>query len=159
MAELPCGRADLFRRAAGTALYIAIDRPSVQFKMHEIMSVMSTPTVMHWAKLHCLAWYMLQDPEERWDHESQRTPETLEVLTDTAWAADTDVGTKSLEKDRLASECHSAAERCERRHTPSLCGSAPLSSKRSNVFTTANPRDVQKETVEITLHVEVAEVP
>ena len=35
-------RVELFRKAAGTAFYIAIDRPSVQFAMHEIMSGMST---------------------------------------------------------------------------------------------------------------------
>ena len=59
-------RAELFRKVAGTGLYIAIDRPPVQFAMHEVMSGMSTPTVMHWAKLHAL-----------------RTPEMLEVLTRT----------------------------------------------------------------------------
>ena len=78
------------RKAAGTALHIAIVRPSVQFALHEIMPGMSTPTVMHWAKLHRLARYMLQYPEKRWDDEYQRTLEMLEVLTDTDCAADTE---------------------------------------------------------------------
>ena len=49
---------------------------------------MANPSVMHWAKLHRLARYMLQYPEERWGYEYQRTPTSLEVLTDTDWAAD-----------------------------------------------------------------------
>ena len=81
--KLPKERAELSRKAEETDVYNAIDRPSVTFAMREIMSGMSTPTVMHWAKLHHLARSMLQYPEERWDHECQRTPHMLEVLTDT----------------------------------------------------------------------------
>ena len=77
---LPNERAELFRKAAGTALYFAIDRPSVQFAMDGIISGMSTSTVVHWAKLHCLAQYM----------QHHRIPKMLEVLTDTDWAADTE---------------------------------------------------------------------
>ena len=44
MDVLPNERAELFRKAAGTAVYIAIDGPSGKFTMHEIMSGMSTPT-------------------------------------------------------------------------------------------------------------------
>ena len=62
---LPDDRTELFRTAAGTPLHIAIDRPSVQSAKHEIMSSMSTPAVKHWVKLHRLARYMLQCPEER----------------------------------------------------------------------------------------------
>ena len=63
MDVLPHERAELFRKAAGTALHIAIARPSVQFAMHAIMSSTSTPTVMHWAKLHRPARYMLHFAE------------------------------------------------------------------------------------------------
>ena len=45
---------------------------------------------MPWAKLHRQAWYVLHYPEERWNYEQQRTPEMLEVLTNTDWAADTE---------------------------------------------------------------------
>ena len=68
------------------ASYIAVERPSVQFAMQEIMSGMSTPTVTHWAKVHRLAQYMLQHPEEGRDHTNQRAPDVLEVLTDNDWA-------------------------------------------------------------------------
>ena len=37
---------------------------------------------MHCAKLHRLARYMLQCPENSWDNEHQHTPQVLEVLTD-----------------------------------------------------------------------------
>ena len=87
MDELPD---DLLRRSAGTTLFITNGRRSVQFALYEIMSGISTPTVKHWAKLHLSAQYMLQHPEERWDHVYQRTPETQEVLMDADWTADTE---------------------------------------------------------------------
>ena len=48
--------------------------------MHEIMSGMSTPTVMQWAKLNCLAWYMLQYPEERWDYKRAMAAKSRTLL-------------------------------------------------------------------------------
>ena len=44
-----------------------MDRPSVQFAVHEIMPGMCAHTVMHWAKLHRPARYMLQYLEESRD--------------------------------------------------------------------------------------------
>ena len=88
---LPYDRVELLRRATRTALHIAIDQPSVQFAMHEIMSGMSTPTEMHWARLHRLARYMLQYAEESWDDKYHRAPGVLDVLTDNDWAADTEM--------------------------------------------------------------------
>ena len=40
------------------------------------------------AKIHRLAQYMLQYPVERQDYLNQRTPEVLDVLAGTDWAAD-----------------------------------------------------------------------
>ena len=40
-----------FRSLAGTALYLSLDRPSIQFAMSEISSGMSAPTRLHWMKL------------------------------------------------------------------------------------------------------------
>ena len=59
--------AQTFRQAAGTGLYMSIDRPSLQFAM---------------------ARYVLQHPGETWLFNYQADPKTLYVFTDTDWAAD-----------------------------------------------------------------------
>ena len=103
--ELPSERAELFRKAAATALYIPIERPSVQFAVHEILSGMSTHAVMYLATPHRLARHMLQYPDERWDYEYQRTLEMLEVPTDTSWAADTETSLCHARSNDWRSTC------------------------------------------------------
>ena len=87
--ELDPERAALFRQAAGTGLYVAQDRPSIQFAMHDIMSGMQKPLELHWAKLHRLARYLVQYPEEDWLYHYQELPDRLVVYADSDWAADT----------------------------------------------------------------------
>ena len=81
-------KAATFRKAAGTALYISLDRPTILFATHEVMSGMAEPTELHWAKLHRLARYLLQYPEETWLYDYQELPSKLEVLADSDWAGD-----------------------------------------------------------------------
>ena len=63
-----------FRQAAGTGLYMSIDRPSLQFAMSVVMSGMSEPKVVH--------------PGKTWLFGYQADPKTLYVYTVTDWAAD-----------------------------------------------------------------------
>jgi hypothetical protein len=86
--ELDETRTALFRRAAGTALYISLDRPSIMFAMVDIMAGMSKPTELHYARLLRLARYLLQHPTETWVYRYQSTPKELLVYTDSDWAAD-----------------------------------------------------------------------
>ena len=81
-------RTTVFRRAAGPGLYISLDRPSIQFAMHDVMAGMQEPTELHWARLVRVARYLLEYPKETWMYVYQAFPKNLEVLTDADWAAD-----------------------------------------------------------------------
>ena len=80
--------AQTFRQAAGTGLYVSIDRPSLQFSMSVVMSGMSEPKVVHQLQVVRVARYVLQHPGEAWLFGYQADPKTLNVYTDTDWAAD-----------------------------------------------------------------------
>ena len=54
--------AQTFRQAAGTGLYLSIDRPSLQFAMSAVMSGMSVPKVVHHLQAVRVAPYVLQHP-------------------------------------------------------------------------------------------------
>ena len=71
------------RQAAGTGLYLSIDRPSLQFAMSVVMSGMSEPKVIH----QLPARYVLQHPGETWLFRYQADPKILYVFSDTDWAA------------------------------------------------------------------------
>ena len=77
-----------FRQAAGTGLYLSIDRPSLQFAMSVVMSGMSEPKVVHQLQVVRVARYILQHSGETWLFNYQADPKTLHVYTDTDWAAD-----------------------------------------------------------------------
>ena len=62
--ELTPDKAKTYRQAVGTALYLSIDRPTMQFAMGEVMSGMQTPLVKHDVALHKVARYVLQYPVE-----------------------------------------------------------------------------------------------
>ena len=77
-----------FRSLSGTALYLSLDRPSIQFAMSEISSGMSSPTRLHWLKLKRLVRYLAKYPTEIWKFELQDTPTEYNVYTDSDWASD-----------------------------------------------------------------------
>ena len=56
--ELNADEASLFRQAAGTGLYLSIDRPSLQYAMSEVMGGMQTPLVKHKLMIHHVARYV-----------------------------------------------------------------------------------------------------
>ena len=72
------------RQAAGTGLYLSIDRPSLQFAMSVVMNGMSEPKVIHQLPVR----YVLQYPGETWLFKYQADPKILYVFSDTDWAAD-----------------------------------------------------------------------
>ena len=77
-----------FRQAAGTGLYLSIDRPSPQLAMSVVISGMSEPKVVHQLQVVRVARYVLQHPGETWLFNYQADLKTLHVYTDTDWAAD-----------------------------------------------------------------------
>ena len=87
--------AQTFRQAAGTGLYLSIDRPSLQFAMSAVMSGMSVPKVVHHLQAVRVAPYVLQHPGETWLCNCQANPVMIHVHTDTDWAAD-DLTMKSV---------------------------------------------------------------
>ena len=88
MGELTFDKAAVFRQAAGTALHMFIDRPSMQFAMSEVMGGMQAPLIMHELLLHKVARYVLEYPAETWIYEYQVEPTELYVYVDSDWAAD-----------------------------------------------------------------------
>ena len=58
--------AQTFRQAAGTGLYLSVDRPSLQFAMSVVMSGMSEPKVVHQLQVVRVARYVLQHSGETW---------------------------------------------------------------------------------------------
>ena len=75
-------------RTAGTGLYMSIDHPPLQFAMSVVMSGMSEPKVVHLLQVVRVALYVLQHPGETWLFNYLADPKTLNVHTDTDWAAD-----------------------------------------------------------------------
>ena len=69
--------AQTFRQAAGTGLYMSIDRPSLQFAMSVVMSGMSEPKVVHQLQVVRVARYVMQHPGETWLFGYQANPKTL----------------------------------------------------------------------------------
>ena len=77
-----------FRRIAGTALYLSLDRPSIQYALSEITSGMSKPTRLHELRLKRLGRYLISYPREVWMFEIQDPPTEHIVYTDSDWASD-----------------------------------------------------------------------
>ena len=80
--------AQTFRQAAGTGLYLSIDRPSLQFAMSVVMSGMSEPKMVHQLQVVRVSRYVLQHLGETWLFNYQANPKTLYVYTATDWPAD-----------------------------------------------------------------------
>ena len=76
-----------FRRLAGTALYLSLDCPTIQFAMTGIAAGMAKPTVLHQLRLKRLGRYLVRYPVEEWIFETQDQPGELQVYTDSDWAA------------------------------------------------------------------------
>ena len=68
--------AQTFRQAAGTALYLSIDRPSLQFAMSVVIE-WNEPKVVHQLQVVRVARYVLQHPGETWLFNYQANPKTL----------------------------------------------------------------------------------
>ncbi|CAK0864461.1 unnamed protein product, partial [Prorocentrum cordatum] len=76
-----------FKQDAGAALYLSIDRPTVQFVASQVMAGMSMPT-SRGLQLQRVARYALKYPTEVRLFKCQKEPGGLCVYTDTDWAAD-----------------------------------------------------------------------
>ena len=68
-----------FRRLAGIALYLSLDRPSIQFAVSQIARGMSKPTLMHWLMLKRLGRYLISFPVEEWLFVYQEEPDEFYV--------------------------------------------------------------------------------
>ena len=77
-----------FRKYAGTALYLSLDRPSIQYAMSEISAGMSMPTKLHYMRLKRLVRYLVLYPTETWQYCLQEAPSHYYVYTDSDWATD-----------------------------------------------------------------------
>ena len=80
--------ASQFRHLTGMALYLSLDRPSIQFAVCDLSSGMSQPKVVHMLKLRKLGKYLLKYPEEIWLFKYQDVVKQLTVFTDSDWATD-----------------------------------------------------------------------
>ena len=85
---LPDSEVQSFRQAAGTGLYLSIDRPTIQFAMGDVMAGMANPQRIHQLQMQRVARYVLEFPEEVWLYNYQSMPKELYVYTDSDWAAD-----------------------------------------------------------------------
>ena len=88
--ELNAGDANVFRQAAGTGLYLSIDRPSLQYAMSETMGGMATPLVKHKLMIHHIARYVARYPAEVWLFKYQDMPKILRIFTDSDWAGNSE---------------------------------------------------------------------
>ena len=77
-----------FRKYAGTALYLSLDRPSIQYAMSEISAGMSMPTKLHYMRLKRLVRYLVRYPTETWEYCLQEAPSHYYGYTDSDWATD-----------------------------------------------------------------------
>ena len=84
--ELEPQRAEIFRRVAGTILYMSVDRPTLQFAASELAEGMAKPLEIHWLRLKRIGKYIAKFPVERWHFDLQETPSTLESFSDSDWA-------------------------------------------------------------------------
>ena len=77
-----------FRRWTGIALYLSLDRPTIQFAVCDISSGMSKPLKIHLYRLRRLVRYLIKFPTESWLYELQECPREITVYTDSDWATD-----------------------------------------------------------------------
>ena len=77
-----------FRRWTGIALYLSLDRPTIQFAVCDVSSGMSRPLKIHLCRLRRLVRYLIKFPTESWLYELQECPRQITVYTDSDWATD-----------------------------------------------------------------------
>lgn len=80
--------AALFKHLTGMALYLSLDRPSIQFAVCDIASGMANPKVIDTLKPRKLAKFLKKQPRETWVFNFQDCPRELWVHTDSDWASD-----------------------------------------------------------------------
>ena len=80
-------RAAMFRSSCMRALYLALDRPDIQFTAKEISRAMSNPTINADETLKGLARYLVGAPRVLWRYPRQAWPGKVTGLTDANWAA------------------------------------------------------------------------
>ena len=85
---LDAAEAPRFRHLAGTALYLSLDRPSIQYALSEITAGMAKPCEIHMLRLKRLGRYLLKFPTETWLFALQEEPEEFQVYTDSDWESD-----------------------------------------------------------------------
>lgn len=76
----------LFMSIAGTGLYLAIDRPDIQFAMGQIMMDMKSPMVSSMLKLRRLVKYLINHRRISWYFPYQTLPKVWLIYTDSDWA-------------------------------------------------------------------------
>ncbi|CAK0791790.1 unnamed protein product, partial [Prorocentrum cordatum] len=70
-----------FKQGAGAALYLSIDRPTIQFATSQVMAGMGMPKVLHGLQLQRVTRYVLKHPTEVWLFRCQKEPGGLCVYT------------------------------------------------------------------------------
>ena len=63
-----------FRKQAGTALYLSLDRPTIQYAMSQVSAGMSQPTELHSLQLKRLVRYLAKYPTEIWKLTNRKCP-------------------------------------------------------------------------------------
>ncbi|CAE8582362.1 unnamed protein product [Polarella glacialis] len=77
-----------YRRGGGQVMYIAHDRPDLQFAAKEVARAMAKPTSLDVTKLKRIARYLKQYPTMTLVLELEELPEALTVYVDSDWAGD-----------------------------------------------------------------------
>ena len=75
-----------FRHWTGMALYLSLDRPSIQFAASQCSSGMAAPTRLHMLQLKRLVRYLVKYPKEVWEYNLQDEPSAVQVYSDSDWA-------------------------------------------------------------------------
>ena len=86
--ELNVEAADLYRRATGMQMWIALRRPDMQFASKECAKGLSSPCELDMMKLKRSARYLKGAPRAIWRFELQTMPRSLLGCVDTDWAGD-----------------------------------------------------------------------
>ncbi|CAE8585279.1 unnamed protein product, partial [Polarella glacialis] len=77
-----------YRRGGGQVMYVAHDRPDLQFAAKEAARAMAKPTSLDVTKLKRIARYLKQYPAMTLVLELEEFPEALTVYVDSDWAGD-----------------------------------------------------------------------
>eukprot|EP00971_Amphidinium_carterae_P350860 6491778-Amphidinium_carterae.1 len=67
-------------------VYLALDRPELQFTAKEVSRGLSSPTVRHWRLLKRAVRFTIRAPEIVWYWQRQRMPRTVVAWSDSDFA-------------------------------------------------------------------------